>query len=83
MTLHLLLDYEYDGLRQSSKVPGDQLKELNYIVADFSGTYIVSNEFAVIGRPASIDNLGVFLGLRAKCGHCGHRWQKVDQKTKI
>ena len=49
---------------------------------DFSGTSIMSNEFVVIGR-ASTDNLGVLLGLRAKCGQCAHRWQKVAQKTKI
>ena len=52
------------------------------MVTDFSGTSILSNEFVVIGR-ASTDNLGVLLGPRAKCGPCGHRWQKVAQKTKI
>ena len=51
------------------------------MVTDFSGTSILSNEFVVIGR-ASTDNLGVILGLHAQCGQCGHRWQKVAQKTK-
>ena len=41
-------------------------------VNDFSGTSILSNEF--LG--ASTDNLGVLLGLRAKCGPFGHRWLK-------
>ena len=50
-------------------------------VTDFSGTSILSNEFVVIGR-ASTDNLGGILGPRAQCGPCGHRWQKVAQKTK-
>ena len=49
------------------------------LVTDFSGTSIFSNEFVVIGR-ASTDNLGVLSGPRAQCGH---RWQKVAQKTKI
>ena len=49
------------------------------MVTDFSGTLILSNEFVVIGR-ASNENLGVLLGPRAQCGH---RWQKVAQKTKI
>ena len=48
----------------------------------FFWTSILINEFVVIGR-GSTDNLGVLLGLRAKCGPCGHRWQKVAQKTKI
>ena len=52
------------------------------MVTDFSGTLILRNEFVVIGR-ASTDNLGIHLGLGAKCGPCGHRWQKVAQKTKI
>ena len=50
------------------------------MVTDFSGTSILSNDFVVLGR-ASTDKLGVFLGLRAKCGPCGHRRQKVAQKT--
>ena len=50
-------------------------------MTDFSGTLILSIGFVVIGR-ASTDNLGVLLGLRAKCGPCGHRWQKVAQKPK-
>ena len=45
------------------------------------GTSILSNEFVVIGS-ASTDNLGVLLGLHAKCGPCGHRWEKVAQKTR-
>ena len=49
------------------------------MVIDFSGT--LSIEFVVIGR-ASTDNLGVLLGLRAKCCPCGHRWQKVAKKPK-
>ena len=52
------------------------------MVNDFSGTSILSNEFVVIGR-ASTDNLGVILGPRAQCCPCGHRWQKVAQKTKM
>ena len=52
------------------------------MVTDFSGTSILSDELVVIGR-ASTDNLGVLLVLRSKCGPCGHRWQKVAQKTKI
>ena len=48
-------------------------------MTDFSGTSILSNEFVVIGR-ASTDILGVLLGLCAKCGPCGHRWQKEAQK---
>ena len=51
-------------------------------MTDFSGTYILSDEFVVIGR-ANTDNLGVLLGQCAQCGPCGHRWQKVAQKTKI
>ena len=52
------------------------------MVTDFSGGLILSNALVVIGR-ASTDNLGVLLGPRAQCGPCGHRWQKVAQKTKI
>ena len=44
-------------------------------MTDFSGTYILSNEFVVIGR-ANTDNLGILLGLRAKCGPCGEKWLK-------
>jgi hypothetical protein len=52
------------------------------MVTDFSGISILSNELVVIGR-ASTDNLAVLLGPRAQCSPCGHRWQKVAQKTKI
>ena len=52
------------------------------MVPDFFGRLILSNELVVIGR-ASTDNLGVLSGPRAQCGSCGHRWQKVAQKTKI
>ena len=48
------------------------------MVTDFYGTSILSNEFVVIGR-ASTDNLGVLLGMRAKCVPCGDRLQKVAQ----
>ena len=43
------------------------------MVTDFSGIYLLSYEFVVIGR-ASTDNPGVI---------CGHRRQKVAQRTKI
>ena len=41
------------------------------MMTDFSGTYILSNEFVVIGR-ASTNSLGVLLGLRAKCVNVAH-----------
>ena len=59
-----------------------QLRGGGGMVPDFSGRLILCNELGVIGR-ASTDNLGVLLGPRAQCGSCGHRWQKVAQKTKI
>ena len=48
------------------------------MVTDFSGTSILSYEFVVIGR-ASTDNLGVLLGLRAKCGK---KWLKKPKSER-
>ena len=48
----------------------------------FSGTSILRYELGLIGR-ASTNIIKVVLGLRAHCGPCGHKWQKVAQNIKI
>ena len=48
------------------------------MVTDFSGTSILSHVFVVIGR-AITANLGVLLGLRAKCGK---KWLKKPKSER-
>ena len=50
------------------------------MVEIFLGNLFFSYELGVMGR-ASTDSLRVDLGLRAHCGPCGHKWQKVAQKN--
>ncbi len=47
----------------------------------FSETSILSYELGAIDMVSS-NNLRVVLGVRAQCGPCGYRWQKVAQKQK-
>ena len=51
------------------------------MVEIFSETSILSYVSGAIDM-VSANNLRVVLGVRAQCGPCGYRWQKVAQNPK-